>query len=666
MKRPKRMITLVAGGAILLIALASGSAPQTVRRDQPAGAFPPHPAYSLLEKLVRVPPQLTVLQFSSHNKKGVNGDANWPLYKDDRGDDVIFEAAGPGCVKSMWGTAFDPAAVFQLYFDGEKEPRFRVNVLDFYKGRDPLFPPPLVSYEKRGLWGGEPFAGNSFVPLPFAKSLKISVKGESRFFHIIYEKYPYPSNLETFTGREDRSALLEAFARSGEEPFGPSGLAAYPLETGTVEPGKTVSLLKLEKTSGIVREIVLEAEGAEDLFQKTMLRMRWDGRPRWDVNAPTGMFFGAAVRPDEMRSLPLRVEKLPAGKVRLSCYFPMPFWESAEIEWTNGTARGMAPLKVRIAVGKNPVPRDEGTYFTTLYHAGETVYGHDWLLFEGQGAGWYAGTVQSMRESHYCEGNEHITLDGAVSPQINGTGTEDYYLACFWPNVDFDSPFACVAGDIMKEAGGSMDGAYHKASSYARYHLEAPLPFLASIDARIQHGGMSDVRSEYRSLGFAYLRKASRLAQTDLIDVGRPESEKAHGYRTSMGGAPVTIEACPEGESFETASRSEGRYHPGGSIRFRVAVDPANAGVRLRRLFDQKGPRQAADVYVDGRYAGTWLDANGNEFLRWAESDLEIAPAFTRGKTAVEIRLEVQTGDGRSPFSDFAYRVYCHLGSASN
>jgi hypothetical protein len=516
------------------------------------------------------------------------------------------------------------------------------------------------------MWGGEPFAGNSFVPIPFAKSLKISVKGESRFFHIIYEMYPFPASLETFTGREDRSALLDAFARSGEAPFEPSGLAAYPLETRTVEPGKTVSLLKLEKTSGIVRELVLEAEGSEDLFQKTMLRMRWDGHPRWDVNAPTGMFFGTAVRPDDMRSLPLRVEKLPGGKVRLSCYFPMPFWDSAEIEWTNGTARRTAPLKVHIVVDKNPVPRDEGTYFTTLYHAGETVYGHDWLLFEGQGAGWYAGTVQSMRESHYCEGNEHITLDGAVSPQINGTGTEDYYLACFWPNIDFDSPFACVAGDIMREARGSMDGAYHKAASYARYHLEAPLPFFSSIDARIQHGGMSDVRSEYRSLAFAYLRKAARLAQTDLIDVGNPASEKAHGYRTSMGGVPVTLEAYPEGESFETASRSDGRSHPGGTIKFRVAVDPANAGVRLRRLFDQKGPRQTADVYVDGRYAGTWLDGYGNEFLRWAESDFEIAPIFSRGKTALDIKLEVNVDDGRSPFSDFAYRVFCYIGTGSN
>ncbi|HSQ79471.1 MAG TPA: DUF2961 domain-containing protein, partial [Candidatus Bathyarchaeia archaeon] len=479
-----------------------------------------------------------MLQVSSHNKQGVNGDANWPLYKDRRGDDVIFEAAGPGCIRSMWGTAFDPAAVLQFYFDGEKEPRLRINILDFYKGRQALFPLPLVSYEKRGMWGGEPLAGNSFVPIPFAKSLKISVKGESRFFHIIYEKLPATpaggalSPLATFSGGEDRSAIADAFERAGQPPFEPGGLAVYASETAkVVEPGETVSLLKLANASGIVREIEIEADGADDFFQATAVKMRWDGHARWDVNAPPGLFFGSAVRANDMRSLPLRVEKLPDGRARLTCYFPMAFWDSAEIEWTNASKRPMAPFKARIQVGPNDIPRAEGTYLTTMTHIGETVYGHDWLLFEGRGAGWYAGTVQSMRGAHYCEGNEHITLDGAIAPQINGTGSEDYYLACFWPNVDFDSPFAAVAGDIMHEGGGTQDGAYYVPSSYARYHLEAPLPFRSSIDARIQHGGQSDVKSEYRSLAFVYLRKSASLVETDFVDVGRPESEKAHGYR---------------------------------------------------------------------------------------------------------------------------------------
>jgi hypothetical protein len=77
------------------------------------------PSLNLLDKLLELPRQVSVHQFSSHNKKGLNGDENWPLYKDQNGDDVIFDAAGPGCVKSMWGTNFDAGGVLKFYFDGE-------------------------------------------------------------------------------------------------------------------------------------------------------------------------------------------------------------------------------------------------------------------------------------------------------------------------------------------------------------------------------------------------------------------------------------------------------------------------------------------------------------------------------------------------------------------
>ncbi len=658
MRGTKTQITLALILGTSLLTARAGS-PNVFSAGRPEQDSKPRPAWALLEKLIRIPPPLNVLQASSHNKKGVNSDAEWPLYKDETGDDVIFDASGPGCVRSMWGTFFDPNAELRFYFDGEKTPRLSLNILDFYRGRHPQFPSPLVSYERRGMWGDAPFAGNAFVPIPFAESLKIAVKGESRFFHVIYEKYPYPAELATFTGREDRLALLDAFARLGEAPFEPPAATPFEVESKNIEPGRSVSLLKLENRAGIVREIVIEADGAEDFFQKTRVRMRWDGHDLWDVAAPPGLFFGSAVRADDVRTLPLRVEKLAGGRARLSCWFPMPFWEKAEIEWTNTAGRPMGPFKARILVSGNPVPREEGTYFTTQFRAGSTTYGRDWRFFDARGTGWFAGAVQSMTHEHYCEGNEHFTIDGAIGPQINGTGTEDYFLACFWPNTDFDTPFGSVAGNIQEEGGGGP-GAYEVPSSYSRFHMEAPIPFFASIDAAIQHGGRDEVASDYRSLGFGYLRNAARLRQTDFLDIGNRANEDAHGYRASAGGTVAGLAACPEGEFFESLLEGDGRYHRGGDIDFKVAIRPLNDGVKLRRRTDQKGPRQKALVYVDGRYAGCWYDGYGNEHLRWADSDFEIAPALTRGKTSLSIRLEVKTDGGESPFSDFAYSVFCY------
>jgi hypothetical protein len=62
----------------------------------------------------------------------------------------------------------------------------------------------------------------------------------------------------------------------------------------------------------------------------------------------------------------------------------------------------------------------------------------------------------------------------------------------------------------------------------------------------------------------------------------------------------------------------------------------------------------------DGRYAGCRHDGYGNEYLRRADSDFEIAPAFARGKKSLDIRLDVKTDGGESAFSDFATAVYCY------
>ncbi len=647
---------------LFLVAAAVGKDPARIED---------HPAARFFETLLRIPEAVQVLQASSHNKTGLNGDEDWPQYVDANGEEVIFDAAGPGCVKSMWGTNFDPDALIRFYFDGEKNPRYQTGIVDFYKGALPEFPQPLVSYERRGRYGDIPYAGNSFVPIPFEKSLKITVKGKAHFYHILYEKYPYPAPVRSFSGGEKRDHLLAAFSHNVDVRNQDLERIEFTMEKG-LESGGTVVLFSAERKAGIIREIVLEGDGSEDFFQRARLRMRWDSAHRFQVVAPVGLFFGTAVKADDMRSLPLDVEKLADGRVRLRCRFPMPFWKDAEIQVVNLSQRKLGPITALISVGTNSVPEDQGTYFTTMVHEGETTYGHDWLFYDGRGSGWYAGTVQSMQYEHYCEGDEHFTLDDAVSPQINGTGSEDYYLACFWPNLDFDLPFGCVSGDVAVEGGGYLSGFYDRPSSYSRFHLEAPIPFYAGISAKIQHGGLSQILSLYRSLAFVYIRRRPRLVLTDTLDVGNAGSEKAHGYGAS-GRAPVeTLQARPEGDFFETSEEEDGRYHDGGTIRITFSVDPANKGVRIRRLLDQDVPCQGADVYVDGTFAGTWYWGYRNEHLRWFEQDFDIHPRFTEGKESLEIRLNVLSSPGiripgpgpqpRHPsarFTDFVYSVFC-------
>ena len=657
----KIRIFFISAVLIFLIVMTSLAQENTARKKKPDIKLQTYPAYSLLDKLIQIPRQIRVYQVSSHNKQGLNSDENWPLYVDKNGDEVIFDAKGPGCIRSMWATYFDSEAIIKFYFDGEEQPHYRINYIDFYKGKHEAFRSPLISYERRGTCCiEEPCAGNNFVPIPYQKSLKITIQGLSRFFHIIYEEYPAGTTIETFTGKENQAALQDCFERFGDSPIDTVGLEVFSTDREELAPLERTPLLKLENTGGIIQKIDMEADGSIEFFQKVRIRMRWDKHLRWDINAPIGMFFGSAVEADDMRSLPLRVEKLESGRVHLSCYFPMPFWEQAEIELVNLSDQLKGPLKAKIYVSQNQLKRSNGTYLTTLYNEGETIYGHDWLLFEGIGSGWFVGVVQSMKNEHYCEGDEHFYIDGVISPQINGTGSEDYYLACFWSNVDFDTPFGCVVGDILKKGGGDWRGTYYVPSCYSRYHLEAPIPFYSSINARIQHGGLSNIRSNYRSLAFCYLNKRQWIYQTDLIDVGNPASEQAHEYQSTTSSSIVNVEAHPEGEYFETLIADNGRYHQKGEITFKIAIDPDNNGVRLRRRTDQKIPRQKAQVYIDGKYAGCWYHGYENEYLRWFDLDFEIHSDYTEKKDSLYVKLVIMPGGETITFTDFSYTVYCY------
>lgn len=628
---------------VLLVAIAVLLMPTAAPAASPCD--PP-----TLDDLPRLPQNVTLHQFSSHNKQGVNCDADWCLYKDDRGDFVIFDAVGPGCVRSFWKTCFPKNQVVKFYFDGESKPRYELKTVDFFSGKHPLFPKPLVSCENLGYYAGGDLAGNCFVPIPFAKSLRVTITEKASFHHLLYERYPHGTPVETFTGKENREYLLRAFEKQGEEllPLTDAKVIRTPAAELKVGEGRVI----LDVTQpGTVARIVVEGEASAEFLNHCEIEMAWDESNRADAVAPLGMFFGSAVRPENVRSLPTKVEVLPNNRIRLTSYFRMPFWRKGYIALANRPAPGAKPI-ANVSAEVHVLPQryveSETGYFGALYRSGRTEMARDWLIADAQGTGRFLGVVQTLEGGHYCEGNERFTVDGAPMPQVHGTGTEDYYLMCLWPNPNYNKPFAGCVGDITKIPG---------AACYYRFHLEGPLPFYSGLDARIQHGGMSNIISHYRTLGFYYLSKRPRLRQTDLVDVANAVSERHHDYRATASKPTGELEASYEGNNAWTMVRDRGRVHSGGEITMTVAVDPENTGVRLRRRLDQKIGRQAADVYVDGKFAGTWYHADENQFLRWHDSEFDLPPEMTRGKEELKIRLAVKTDKGLGQFTDYRYEV---------
>ncbi len=688
-------LILGAIGWLLGTAQVSAQTPQT--RQNPIRTY--------LEQLPILPDDNRMAgQFSSHSPHQQNGDAGHFLYRDQHGDAVIFDVEGPGCITSMWGTVLDHNGTFKFYFDGDTIPKYAINIHDFYQGKHPEFPQPYVSYDRRGYYLEDSYAGNCFMPIPFAKSLRIAVEGETNFYHILYERFPYGTEIESFpadtpspAGRDMIRAAMQRNARATTPQHRQQRPQTTASDNRTRPEGQTTNTelaawqsVDLLNTTGAgsVRLITIETDTLPELFRNLRLMMIWDDAAAqapetdgskklayektensrlYNVQAPLGFFFGSPHAVLDLESLPLSIRKTRNGRVRLTCRFVMPYWQNARITLFNKSDRPAGKITARVLTDTTAYPQDETGYFTTVYREGMTVYGNDWIFCETPGTGWFLGAVQSCRLEHYCEGNEHFCTDGNRTPQINGTGTEDYYLGCFWPNKKYNTPFAGCAADVRILSGGDpnkwlvcLPTDYTTAAVYYRFHLDMPIPFYGALDARIQHGSESQIESEYASLAYLYLRRRPAMEETDLLRVANPGNAKAHKYKATGKYRTDNLTAKYEGNYLYTPITDEGNYHTDGTISFLVTIDPENCGVRLRRRADQAIGRQRALVYVDGQYAGVWYDPQRNDILRWYDSEFEIDPDLTQGKETLRIKLVVEGESETCNFTDFEYRVLCH------
>ena len=148
--------------------------------------------------------------------------------------------------------------------------------------------------------------------------------------------------------------------------------------------------------------------------------------------------------------------------------------------------------------------------------------------------------------------------------------------------------------------------------------------------------------AEYASTAFLYTQRTVSQRRTDTLVTGDAASRAAHAYTDSAAPRPAHRAAS---RATTTTSRSTGQVRATtGPVRFRLAVDPANQGVRLRRHGDQAGGYQQAAVSVDGRPAGVWLQPLGNDRQRWLADEFVLPAALTAGRSTVTVQLTPAAG----------------------
>ncbi|WP_298326106.1 DUF2961 domain-containing protein [Haloactinopolyspora sp.] len=386
-----------------------------------------------------------------------------------------------------------------------------------------------------------------------------------------------------------------------------------------------------------------EVARSDALLRDLRLQISFDGEQT--VDAPVGEFFGSGLGETEVRSLMYAMEDTDDGSYW--SWWPMPYARSAEVRLVNDSEVELTAGDASLSWTRDPAnaralrgPDPSLGYFQAESKRGETSNGSDWVFIDTVGRGRFVGVNHTMEGRitsgnirNYLEGDERVYVDGSKTPQIYGTGSEDFYEGGWYFNrKEFSNPT-----NGAPEMETRSFGCEYQCDAAYRLMIADPVDFNSRLRFGIEPGPTANEPAVYGSTAFWYGHEDRvDLRVSDTIDVGDPDSEAGHDY---TGGDDVTeLTSTFEGD-FDTVAMTEDLRSSAETVTFTVDVDPGNDGVRLRRLSDQSVAGQAVTVSVNGEPAGTWRQPRGNEAQRWLHDDFELPGVLTAGTSSLTVEL---------------------------
>lgn len=412
---------------------------------------------------------------------------------------------------------------------------------------------------------------------------------------------------------------------------------------------------------------------SDAVLENLRLRITFDGKTT--VDSPVGEFFGSGLGKYGSRTLMHSIDTTDNGA--LTSWWPMPYGQSANVELVNAgdvpiTAGSLAITSAPDTSLPSKLADDGDTgYFHATHKRGDTVPGQEWNFLTTEGSGVFYGASTSMRghippggadhPMNYLEGDERVYVDGAASPSMIGTGSEDFYESgWYFKDAGTDTegvPYAMPEAGLVGHESGA-DGCQYECLGAYRLMIGDPVPFGNNLEFDIEHGPDSDMPANYSSTAYWYGKESPTLDRSDLVDVADDNSRALHGY-AAQGEARTSLESTFEGKN-DTVPVSGGTTTATGPVRFTAKVDENNDGLRLHRVSDQANAFQRANVFIDDQLVGEWYQPLGNTHSRWLEDSFEVPASATHGKAAVEVRLEPIAG--APPWSAARYTVLSQSG----
>jgi hypothetical protein len=439
---------------------------------------------------------------------GANGDAGQYIRVDaETKEGVMAELEGPGCIFRIWSA--NPQGVIRFYLDGDTKPTYQFDFSKLFSGDIEPFIRPLV-WQRRLVLGGDNPASDCYVPIPFAKSCRVTsvilneegtpTATPGHYYHIGYKLYPKDWKVETFhlPLTAEQKAKLDEVAKlwnnCGEDPQ-PARDASEELVTITVKPGATQTIFDLAGPATI-RQFHAKLKSDDPYATRNVvLRAFWDGEKQPSVLTPFGDFFGRAVGDKEYRSLPLGMTADQGSDSQADyCYWRMPFLKHGTLTVENQGTRD-ATIECRFVYATGRVPTNTA-YFHAKWRREALSATFDYPFVECTGAGTFVGdllAVDNLVGGWWGEGDEKFFVNGEKFPSTFGTGSEDYYGDAWGIRWFVNPSHGCPQNEGRKQV-------------VYRWHMSDSVPFSTSFKATIENYSAFDAQRHngYASVAYWY------------------------------------------------------------------------------------------------------------------------------------------------------------------
>lgn len=395
---------------------------------------------------------------------------------------VIGTVTGPAVIVRVWSTSSASAMVsLDMTVDGKKQTLYEKGKPVGIGANDSL-----RAMDKQAYW--------SYVPIGVKQKAVFTARSADPtntikfYLQVGYSRMWLPSTAVAVSrGGETKIPSLGSGTATAAQPF--------------VAPVATATLVR-------ETQITLPQDATIEQVQATRLTITCDGSKTVDV--PLGALFGwywdlANYTSAAMAVAGHTLNQPPTGVLR----FPMPVGQSLQFAISNYGGRGLAQIGVALfGVKLASAPK---YHFCAQYFSLISVKDQPMTLLNVTGTGIFVGSNLAAdgvekKTFAFLEGNEQIYLDGATTPTLEGTGTEDYFNnSWYFETGPLARPFHGVI--FMQPKDPPRVVAY-------RWMIPDCIPFKSSFKFDLQHGsrnGAPDV--SYRGVMFWYQQGPVNVAE---------------------------------------------------------------------------------------------------------------------------------------------------------